>query len=115
MPQKKEESEEEYIKKYAKTSNFGLWIDWEILHSKKIKSYDKLVFALIKLWSYKFKYCSASNQTIGDIFNESEQMTKRSIKKLKDLNFITAKYIYNGKKCIKRELRLSKEIKNKIK
>lgn len=72
----------------------GVWINNELLQDEKLTSTDKLVYGVIRSFAKRNGSCYASNNTIAKLLNMSKAQIKKSISKLRKLNYVKSRLVY---------------------
>lgn len=79
--------------------------EWAL--DKKIKNELGLLLIISSLCAEK-GYCWASNQYLAELFQTSEEVISRKLKKLKDRNYIVIEYEKKGCEIINRTIQIAK-------
>ena len=96
-------------KQFDNSEKFGKMFD--VVCNSGIEFSDICIFTRIHFLTFKFGYCSASNQSIANHFKKSKDTIKRSIARLKEKEFIIIKCEYTNKIITKRKIYINQNIK----
>ena len=91
----------------------GIWIPKEILLNKEIGDKEKIILSMIVYLSDETPGCFASNRSIANIVNVTQERVSKIISTLRDKGYIEVKlnYILDSKEVENRQI---KPIKEKI-